>query len=85
MTSNLSSELAVSKIGNRFDLVLVATHRVKQLRAGHLPRVTPQKTTISTALLEIEEGKYTKEEFERSVSFKTRRGYKPNHKQGYQR
>lgn len=76
MTSRLTSELAAAKIGNRFDLVLVATHRVKELRAGHAPRVTAQQSTISTALLEIEEGKYTKEEFEKSVKFKTRKGYK---------
>ena len=60
MTTRLTSELAVEQIGNRFDLVLVASQRARELKNGSMPRVTdPGKTFISTALREIEEGKYT--------------------------
>jgi len=64
MTSRLTSELAVEKIGNRFDLVLVASQRARELKNGSAPRVSVSaKTDISTALLEIEEGKYTYKDY----------------------
>jgi DNA-directed RNA polymerase subunit omega len=60
MTQRLTSELAVEQIGNRFNLVLVASQRVRELKNGSMPRVAEAgKTFISTALREIEEGKYT--------------------------
>jgi DNA-directed RNA polymerase omega subunit len=64
MTSRLTSELAVEKIGNRFDLVWVASQRARELKNGSAPRVSvAAKTDISTALLEIEEGKYTYKDY----------------------
>ena len=63
MTSRLTSELAVAQAGNRFDLVLMAAQRTRDILHGSAPRVTPQKTASSTALLEIENGKYTKQEY----------------------
>ena len=64
MTERLTSELAVEKIGNRFDLVLVASQRARELKNGSAPRVPVNaKTDISTALLEIEQGKYTKQDY----------------------
>ena len=64
MTSRLTSELAVEQIGNRFDLVLVASQRARELKNGSMPRVTdPGKTFISTALREIEQGKYTYKDY----------------------
>ena len=60
MTQRLTSELAVEQIGNRFALVLVASQRARELKNGSMPRVAEAgKTFISTALREIEEGKYT--------------------------
>jgi DNA-directed RNA polymerase subunit omega len=64
MTSRLTSELAVEQIGNRFDLVLVASQRARELKNGSMPRVAEAgKTFISTALQEIEEGKYTYKDY----------------------
>ena len=64
MTSRLTSELAVEQIGNRFALVLVASQRARELKNGSLPRVIePGKTFISTALREIEQGKYTYKDY----------------------
>lgn len=54
--SRLSSELAVEKIGNRYDLILVASRRARELGRGDMPKVTAGKSHISTALLEIEAG-----------------------------
>ena len=49
---------AVEKIGNRFDLVLVAARRARQMQVGGKDPLVPEendKTTVS-ALREIEEG-----------------------------
>ncbi|ELW0507958.1 DNA-directed RNA polymerase subunit omega [Klebsiella pneumoniae] len=49
---------AVEKIGNRFDLVLVAAHRARQMQVGGKDPLVPEendKTTV-IALREIEEG-----------------------------
>ena len=54
--SRLSSELAVERIGNRYDLILVASRRARELSRGDMPRVDPGASNISTALLEIEQG-----------------------------
>ena len=54
--SRLSSELAVERIGNRYDLILVASRRARELSRGDMPTVDPGRSNISTALLEIESG-----------------------------
>lgn len=54
--SRLSSELAVEQIGNRYDLILVASRRARELSRGDMPRVDPGRSHISTALREIEAG-----------------------------
>ncbi|EPY4739094.1 TPA: DNA-directed RNA polymerase subunit omega [Klebsiella pneumoniae] len=49
---------AVEKIGNRFDLVLVAARRARQMQVGGKDPLVPEendKTTV-VALREIEEG-----------------------------
>ncbi|EAN9691407.1 DNA-directed RNA polymerase subunit omega [Salmonella enterica] len=49
---------AVEKIGNRFDLVLVAARRARQMQVGGKDALVPEendKTTV-IALREIEEG-----------------------------
>lgn len=51
-----SAETAVAMVGNRFDLVLIAAARVRELKKGHRPKVTVNGGPTSTALREIEEG-----------------------------
>ncbi|CAM3740293.1 DNA-directed RNA polymerase subunit omega [Vibrio aerogenes CECT 7868] len=54
---------AVEKVGNRFDLVLIAARRARQMQAGGKDPLVPEendKTTV-IALREIEEGLITKE------------------------
>ena len=51
-------------IGNRFDLVLVAAQRARELKNGSAPRVSKLGHSVTvTALREIEEGKYTKKDY----------------------
>jgi DNA-directed RNA polymerase omega subunit len=55
-TAGLSSEAAVAMLGNRYDLVLVASQRVRELSRGHMPKVITKHGRVVTALLEIEAG-----------------------------
>jgi DNA-directed RNA polymerase subunit omega len=54
--ARITSEDAVNKVGNRFDLVLIASQRAKELHAGATPMVKPSANKGLTALREIEEG-----------------------------
>jgi len=54
--ARISSEKAVSQIGNRYDLILVASQRVRELRKGHRPKMSTKNGPVLTALTEIEEG-----------------------------
>ncbi|EFV3922453.1 DNA-directed RNA polymerase subunit omega [Salmonella enterica] len=49
---------AVEKIGNRFDLVLVAARRARQMQVGGKDPLVPEENdkTTAIALREIEEG-----------------------------
>jgi DNA-directed RNA polymerase subunit omega len=51
-----TSEDAAIAVGNRFDLVLIASQRVRELRRGHRAKLTTKAGPIVTALEEIEAG-----------------------------
>jgi|TARA_R110000868_G_scaffold337974_2_gene598779 DNA-directed RNA polymerase subunit omega len=59
--ARISSQDAVAKIGNRYDLVLIATTRVRELKRGHAPLVKTNNKEVVTALMEIEQGKIGRE------------------------
>lgn len=65
MSSKYSNEDAVKRIPNRFNLVLVAAQRVRELRNGHQPYVKTKNGVALTALQEIEEGHVTVEHLKR--------------------
>jgi DNA-directed RNA polymerase subunit omega len=54
---------AVEKIGNRFDLVLVAARRARQMQTGGKDALVPEENDKQTvvALREIEDGLITKD------------------------
>ncbi|HAS4320337.1 TPA: DNA-directed RNA polymerase subunit omega [Vibrio cholerae] len=54
---------AVEKIGNRFDLVLVAARRARQMQSGGKDALVPEENDKPTviALREIEEGLITED------------------------
>ena len=63
-----TSEAAVEKIGNRFDLVLAASQRTRELKNGHAQRVEGKDASHTiTALREIEAGKYTLKDYLDSI------------------
>ena len=55
-TAGLTSQHAVEALGNRYDLVLVAAQRARELRRGHAPKILSKSGPMVTAILEIEEG-----------------------------
>lgn len=50
------TDKCVANIGNRYDLILIAGQRVRELRRGHKPKVTTTSTPCVAALEEIEAG-----------------------------
>ena len=76
MTDRLTSQAAVEAIGNRFDLVLVASQRARELKSGAYPKVEPRGSFISTALQEIEEGKYTLRDYLNKIPAKRKKSHK---------
>jgi DNA-directed RNA polymerase subunit omega len=55
--ARITSQSAVEQIGNRYDLVLIASIRARELKRGHHPLVNEKGGPNVTALREIEEGK----------------------------
>ena len=71
MNKQLSSEDAVAAYGgNRFELVLAASQRARELKNGHAARVAGKNGPIVTALNEIEQGKYTRADFLKTIKLK---------------
>ena len=55
--AKISSELATLAVGNKYDLVLIASRRARELSRGWRATVDGGHGTVVTALKEIEEGK----------------------------
>lgn len=56
--ARITSEEATLAIGNKYDLVLIASRRVRELRNGYASEIdNPHRNQIVTALREIEQGK----------------------------
>ena len=51
-----TSQTAVDMVENRYDLVLIASARVRELQRGHKPKLETKNARFVTALLEVEAG-----------------------------
>lgn len=58
---NVDTDKCVENIGNRFDLVLAASIRVRELARGSRKLVDSNSGNVVTALKEIEEGKINRD------------------------
>ena len=55
--ARITSEEASRQVGSKYDLVLIASRRVRELRNGHAPAIAnPHDSAVITALREIEQG-----------------------------
>ena len=61
--ARITSQKAAKMIGSQFDLVLVAAQRARELRNGSTPKVQSKNGPCVTAIKEIEEGLYTKQDY----------------------
>lgn len=61
--ARITSEKATQVIGNKFEMILVAAARARELARGARPLVKSNNGTVVTALREIEEGKIDKTEY----------------------
>lgn len=66
----LSNAAAVDAIGNRYDLVLIASIRARELKRGNLPFITTTNNSVVKALKEIEQG-FIGREYLRKVGQRT--------------
>lgn len=55
--ARITSEIASRQIGSAYDMILIASRRVRELRNGHAPMVEKRYGDLVTAVREIEEGK----------------------------
>ncbi len=79
MNKQLSSEDAVAAYGDRFEMVLAASQRARELKNGHASRIAPDSNGfVVTALNEIEQGKYTRMDFLKTVKTK-KKGQRDEH------
>jgi DNA-directed RNA polymerase subunit omega len=75
--ARITSQEAAQKFGGLFDLVLGASHRAREILSGSAPRIKSKNGALVTAVKEIEEGKYTRQEW--NESFKKRGKYNEHH------
>jgi DNA-directed RNA polymerase subunit omega len=54
--ARITSQAAVEMIGNRYEMVLIAARRARELARGDAPKVTKVTSHAVTALREIEQG-----------------------------
>ena len=56
--ARVTSEKAVAQVDSRYDLILIASARMRELNKGHQPKLKPKDGhgKSLTALTEIEEG-----------------------------
>ena len=54
--ARITSEDAVAQVGNRYDLVLIASRRARELSSGYAPHIVTDDTNVVKAIREIEQG-----------------------------
>jgi DNA-directed RNA polymerase subunit omega len=77
-TAGLTSQAAVEAIGNRYELVLVASQRMRELARGSRARVASRYGHGVTAMLEIEQGKVGREYLMREAAASPRKRSYPD-------
>ena len=74
-----TSEAAVEAVGNRYDLVLIASRRARELSVGYAPTITSKSGNLVKALEEIEQGKIGRELLLKPTNVEDRRTRRERH------
>jgi len=76
-TLGLSNEAAVTAVGNRYDLILIAARRARELGRGDQPRLNgPKHCHVITAIKEIEHGLVGREYLYKQLDIEPRRRHR---------
>lgn len=59
--ARITSEVASIKIGNKYDMILIAAARARELKKGSKSKLGSKNREIVTAIREIEEGEIGRE------------------------
>jgi len=54
--NGLTSQSATEMIGSRYEMILVACARIRELKKNHAARIVSTDGAIVTAMMEIEQG-----------------------------
>ena len=54
--ARFTAEKAANAVGSKFDLILIAAIRARELKNGHSPLVRAGNGVVVTAIREVEEG-----------------------------
>jgi DNA-directed RNA polymerase subunit omega len=54
--ARITSQVAVQQIGNRYEMILIAARRARELNSGWQSHIKCDDNSVVTALREIEEG-----------------------------
>ena len=60
-TNNVDYQTCAEKIGNRFDMVIVAAIRAREIARGSAKKIPNRNGPVVSALQEIEEGLVTRD------------------------
>ena len=55
-SEGICSQDAVHAVGNRYDLILIASQRVRELKRGHRPKMATKNGPLITATMEVAAG-----------------------------
>lgn len=72
-TLGLTSEAAVAAVGNRYDLILIAARRCRELGRGDMPKIESRHGHVLTTLKEIEFGKVGREYLTKNLDVDSQR------------
>lgn len=72
----LTSQEAVAAVGNRYELVLIAARRMRELRRGDTPKVASNHGDAVTALMEIQTGQVGRDYLDRAVTEEPEQSHK---------
>ena len=76
--ARITSEKAVTAVENRYDLVLIASRRARELSRGDAAKVTCKNGHVVTALREIEAGLVGREYLTKPQDFVERSHHRKN-------
>lgn len=77
-SQGISSQAAAEAVGNRYDLILIASRRARELSRGDAALVKTRRGPVVTALQEIEAGRVGRSYLLKEIDIDPPRRRRPN-------